>query len=109
MRGVLLTQDASLIEPYLLPLDESISQKRVGLRDGGACGGRLGEGVEHDEVMDGAVIAGGGNCDARNSELASIGLAFIAQHIILVRDDECRWQTLQQAVPNSMNLDRQRF
>jgi hypothetical protein len=36
----------------------------------------------------------GGGCDARDSELTSIGLALIAQYIILGRDDECGWKTL---------------
>src|SRR5882757_8242801 len=75
-------------------LRESIFQKRVRLCDSGSCRWRVGKGVEHDEVMDRAVVPGGGDCDARDSELASIGLALIPQYIILGRDDECGWQTL---------------
>src|ERR1700738_5108457 len=67
-------------------LHESISQKGIRLCDSGACRWRVGKGVEHDEVMDRPVVPGGGDCDARYSEFASIGLALIAQYIILGRD-----------------------
>lgn len=63
-------------------LTECVPQERVGLSDSSASRWRIGQGIEHDEVVDSAVVSVEGDDDARGSELAGVRLAFIAQYIV---------------------------
>ena len=60
----------------------------IGLLDGGGRRGGAADGVEHHEVVDDAVEADAGGAHARLGELAGVGLALVAQHVVLVDDDE---------------------
>jgi hypothetical protein len=52
-----------------------------GLSGGVAIGICLGQGVEHHEVVEDALVAHGCHIDARFPQLAPVGLAFITQDI----------------------------
>src|SRR5215211_4569759 len=63
--------------------------QRVGGQGDGAPGGvGVGEGVEHDEVVDDGLEAAGGDSDASLAELVGIGLALVADHVSLGGDDQ---------------------
>src|SRR3954451_21400199 len=53
---------------------------------------RVFEGVQHHEVMHRAQIADGGHRDAGGTQLRCVRLAFVAEHVGLVDDDQRRWQ-----------------
>ena len=68
---------------------ELLGEEVDGLGDGGF--GRVGlpKRVEHDEVVDDALVAGRGDGDAGGAEVVGVGLALVAQHVGLTGDDEC--------------------
>ena len=57
--------------------------------------GRVREGVQQDEVVDCAIVAGGDNPHASRSELAGVGFTLVAQHVILADDDKRVGKILQ--------------
>ena len=61
---------------------------RGDLRDRATCGRRVGQRVQHDEVMDRAIVANRRDPDARIRQLPGIALGLIARHIVLGDDDE---------------------
>ena len=60
----------------------------IGLLDRAVVAAVSAEGVEHHEVVDGAVVANGGGAHSGCGELAGVGLALVAQDVVLVDDDE---------------------
>ncbi len=58
------------------------------LLDGSRRRGGLAQRVEHHEVVDRAVVADTGGADAGLDELARVGLALVAEHVVLVDDDK---------------------
>ncbi len=69
---------------------ESGLEVRHGLGDGRLRGIRVMERVEHHKVVDDAAVANRGDLDTGAAELASKGLAAVAEDIAFARDDECR-------------------
>ncbi len=58
------------------------------LGDGGAGGVCAAQGVEHDEVVDDALVAHRGDGDTGGAQLGGICLALVAQHVGFAGDHE---------------------
>ena len=61
-----------------------------GLLDGGGRGLRPPEGVEHHEVVDDGVVTHGRDRDAGLEQTPGVGLSLVAEHVVLVHDQERR-------------------
>lgn len=72
----------------MLGTREGGGQEAARLRDGAAGGGGIGEGVEDDEGVNCADVSDGSDVDARVGEPAGILFAFVAQRVVLGRDDD---------------------
>jgi zinc/manganese transport system permease protein len=71
---------------------EGLAQGGGGEVDGGLGGVGLAQGVEHDEVVDDALVADRGHRDSGRAELAGVGLAFVAKDVGLAGDHQGRRQ-----------------
>src|SRR5215475_3513077 len=69
---------------------EGVAQMRVGQLNGAPRRGRIADRVQHYEIVNGAKIPHGGHTHARLHHFISIGLAFITEDVILIRDNEGR-------------------
>ncbi len=58
------------------------------LRYGTASGRRVGKRIQHDEIVDCAVIPGRGDPHAGVRQHAGVGLALVTEHIVLGDHDE---------------------
>ena len=58
------------------------------MRDGATRGRGVGKCIQHNEIMDRAVVADRRDSHARGRELAGIGFAFVTQDVVLVDYDE---------------------
>ena len=57
------------------------AQELPALGGGGQSGMGVAQGVDHDEVVDDALVADGGDGDAGLPELGRVGLALVAQDV----------------------------
>src|SRR5262245_9396160 len=67
---------------------EGLAQHLDRLLDGRGGGGGAAQGVEHHEVVADAIEPYARGADTRGGELASVGLALVAQDVVLVDDHE---------------------
>src|SRR5262249_7491124 len=67
---------------------EGGAEERPALSRGGPGGTGVTQGVQHDEVVDGAVVADRGDRNARVTEPGSVRLTLVAQHVGLAVDDQ---------------------
>src|SRR5580700_9677034 len=72
--------------PLLVP--QGGAEKLPALGGGGLGGVSVAQGVEHDEVVDSAVIAHRGDRDPGGAQVGGVGLALVAQHVGLAVDDQ---------------------
>lgn len=89
-------------------LAEDLAQSVVCLSDGGACGGRLRDRVQHDEVVDGTQVTQRRDRHAGLDELAGVGLALVAEHVALAIDYE-RWRQAAQLIERRAQWRRRRL
>src|SRR5215813_7701602 len=76
-------------------LSENLAQISRRLVHGATHCRGVGDRVEQHEVVDGAVVADRGDGNSRRGELASIGLALVAQHVVLIDEEKRLLQALQ--------------
>jgi hypothetical protein len=74
---------------------EVVVEEGIGLGDRGLGRIRAGQGVEHHEVVDDALVAHGGDVVAGGPELGGVGLALVPQDVGLVGDDQSLGQPLE--------------
>jgi hypothetical protein len=74
---------------------ERLAQEIRRLLDGAARRGRVGERVQHDEIMDRAEVARRSDPHAAADQLPGVGLALVTQHVVLVGNHQRRGQAPQ--------------
>ena len=78
------TTDPNRLEPS--PSAERSSKGADGVRDGAARRWRIGERIQHNEIMDCAIIPDGGDPNACVQQFPGVGFPFVTHSIILIDD-----------------------